>query len=134
VRRELAQVVRVGLYRIVSERPLDPQVLEIFGELIVAARAIHRHTLSRPPEREKKPAGKARPGYLLWYSRPMLVAGQMQTNALLVVLLSAALAIASLRVAVYFCQRALVARDREILARLRRAAPQPESLENPSAL
>jgi hypothetical protein len=53
----------------------------------------------------------------------MLVAEQLHTNALLVVLLSAALAIASLRAAVYFCQRALVVRDREILARLRRVDP-----------
>jgi hypothetical protein len=51
----------------------------------------------------------------------MLAVEQLHANALLVVLISAALAIVSLRAAVYFCQRALLARDRQIIARLLRS-------------
>ena len=49
----------------------------------------------------------------------MLALEQLHANALLVVLISAALAIVSLRAAVYFCQRALLVRDRKIIATLR---------------
>jgi hypothetical protein len=45
----------------------------------------------------------------------MLAAEHLHTNALLVVLLSTALAVAALRAAAYFLQRARAARDRSLL-------------------
>jgi predicted Holliday junction resolvase-like endonuclease len=60
----------------------------------------------------------------------MLAVEQLHANALLVVLLSAALAIVSLRAAAYFCQRALVARDRDIIATLRRTSSRSERTPN----
>ena len=64
----------------------------------------------------------------------MLAVEHLHANALLVVLLSAALAIVSLRAAAYFCQRALVARDRNIIATLRRATSRSEHSRNESSL
>lgn len=56
----------------------------------------------------------------------MLALEQLHANALLVVLFSAALAIVSLRAAAYFCQRALVARDQNLIATLRGAGMRSE--------
>ncbi|HVZ33971.1 MAG TPA: hypothetical protein VG963_16200 [Polyangiaceae bacterium] len=50
----------------------------------------------------------------------MLALEHWHANALLVVLIGAALAMIALRAGVYLCQRARVARDRELLAALRR--------------
>ena len=50
----------------------------------------------------------------------MLALEHLHANALLVVLIGAALAIVTLRAAVYLCQRARVARDRELIALLSR--------------
>ena len=60
----------------------------------------------------------------------MLAVEHLHANALLVVLLSAALAIVSLRAAAYFSERALVARDRNIIATVRRAIPRSERSRN----
>ena len=48
----------------------------------------------------------------------MLALEHLHANALLVVLLGGALAIVSLRAAVYVCHRILVATDRKIIAQL----------------
>jgi len=50
----------------------------------------------------------------------MLDLEHLHADALLVVLIGAAAAIVALRAAVYVCQRALVRRDREIIAALDR--------------
>jgi hypothetical protein len=55
----------------------------------------------------------------------MLALEHLHANALLVVLLGGALAIVSLRVAVYLLHRSLVAADREIMSSLLRARAEP---------
>jgi len=58
----------------------------------------------------------------------MLALEHLQANALLVVLIGAALAILTLRAAVYLCKRAVVARDRATITSLPRArAPRQRS-------
>lgn len=64
----------------------------------------------------------------------MLAVEQLHANALLVVLFGATLAIVSLRAAAYFCQRALVARDRHIIATVQRARPLSVHTRNESSL
>lgn len=59
----------------------------------------------------------------------MLALGHLHANALLVVLAFAALAIALLRAAVHFSQRALVARDRAIIDSIERTFHDPNRQE-----
>jgi len=54
----------------------------------------------------------------------MLALEHLHANALLVVLLGGALAIVSLRAAVYLCHRALVAIDRKVIASAASSSPQ----------
>ena len=62
----------------------------------------------------------------------MLALEHLHANGLLVVLTGAVLAMSSLRAVVYLCHRALVARDREILASLGRAWPAHSSSNRPA--
>lgn len=55
----------------------------------------------------------------------MLALEHLHANALLVVLLGGALAIVSLRAAVYLLHRSLVATDRKIISSLPRSEAQP---------
>lgn len=55
----------------------------------------------------------------------MLALEHLQANALLVVLIGAALALVTLRAVVHLCQRAVVARDRATIASLTRQHDDP---------
>ena len=98
-------------------------MLEILGGRIEARCVHHAHSLPRVVGAQKRPANKALCRAPLWYSLGMLALEHLHANALFVVLLVAALALFTLRAAVYLCQRALVARDRATLHALVDSAP-----------